>query len=145
MIRISWGIQGTTLEPCKYCNRIKRRHFLFAFSETTFGSSYFRCGASQDGSALQIILFSITHFWPASLNWVQISDIEKFKLYMHALPLVMALIVVMIRRWMPIPWSLKGCTLAKSICLLAEMKAFFNFMQNPGHFLEKDPKTSIIP
>ena len=58
MIRISLGIQWATLEPCKYYSRFKRRHFLFALSKTTFCSSYFRCDASQDDSALWIILFS---------------------------------------------------------------------------------------
>ena len=36
-------------------------------------------------------------------------------------------------------------SVTKNIGLLSEMKAFLDFMQNPVHVLEKDPKSSIIP
>ena len=131
------GIQWATLQPCKYYSRFKWHHFLFALSKTTFCYSYFRCDASQDGSALWIILFSrvdsfhspkvtlytcIFELGPNIWHW-KIPTLQAFFFIQ-----VMALKVVMIRRWMPIPCSLKGCTLSqKKTFVFCRNESIFGF------------------
>ena len=84
------------------------------------------------------------HFRPASLKWGKISVNETFQLYMPALLQVMAVKVAMVRRWMTIPWSLKGSTLAcsstKNYWSFDKNESIFGFHAESSTFFRKGPK-----
>ena len=144
MIRISWGIQWATLEPCKYYSRFKRHHFLFALSKTTFCSSYFRCDASQDGSALWIILFSRVDSFhsPKVTLYTCIFELGP-NIWHWKIPTLQACFSSGYGFQGGHDQEMDSNTLftkrmysgTKNIGLLSKMKAFLDFMQNPESFM----------